>query len=68
MSFLRAKPVKRHCGEIKNAHIGTGAIIIPGTKIGAHSIIGAGAVVLRDIPANVVAVGNPARVIRSLNR
>lgn len=45
--------------------VGPGAVVISGTKIGADSIIGAGSVVVRDIPANVVAFGNPARIIRS---
>ena len=47
--------------------IGGGAIICPGVTIGPRTIIGAGAVVTRDIPADSVAVGNPARVIRTLN-
>ncbi|WP_429181288.1 sugar O-acetyltransferase [Aeromonas salmonicida] len=57
------KPV--HIGD--DCWIGGGAIICPGVTIGARSIIGAGAVVTRDIPADSVAVGNPARVIRSLS-
>ena len=44
--------------------IGTGAIIIPGKKVGAWSIIGAGSVVIDNIPDYVVAVGNPAKVIK----
>lgn len=47
--------------------IGGGAIINPGVTIGENSVIGAGSVVTRDIPANVVAVGNPCRVIRSIS-
>lgn len=46
--------------------IGGGAIICPGVKIGNRSIIGAGSVVTKDIPGNVVAAGNPCRVIREL--
>jgi maltose O-acetyltransferase len=46
--------------------IGAGAIVLPGVTIGARSVIGAGSVVTRDIPPDSVAVGNPARVIRSL--
>jgi maltose O-acetyltransferase len=46
--------------------IGGGAIICPGVNIGARSVIGAGSVVNRDIPSDVVAAGNPARVIREL--
>ena len=41
-------------------------IVCPGVSIGENTVIGAGAVVTKDLPANVVAVGNPARVIRSL--
>ncbi|MGL5588106.1 MAG: sugar O-acetyltransferase, partial [Aeromonas veronii] len=48
--------------------IGGGAIICPGVTIGPRSIIGAGAVVTRDIPADSVAVGNPARVSRTLKQ
>jgi maltose O-acetyltransferase len=46
--------------------IGGGAIICPGVTIGDRSVIGAGSVVTRNIPSDVVAAGNPARVIRSL--
>lgn len=49
-----------------NVWLGGGAIVLPGVRIGANSVIGAGAVVTKDVPANVVAVGNPARVIRSI--
>ena len=49
-----------------NVWLGGGAIVLPGVTIGADAVIGAGAVVTRDVPANVVAVGNPARVIRTL--
>ncbi|WP_240596607.1 sugar O-acetyltransferase [Rhodohalobacter barkolensis] len=47
--------------------IGGGAIICPGVHIGAGTTIGAGSIVTRDIPANVLAAGNPCRVIRKLN-
>ena len=40
---------------------------MPGITIGENSVIGAGSVVTRDIPANVVAVGNPCRVMREIN-
>jgi maltose O-acetyltransferase len=49
-----------------NVWLGGGAIVLAGVTIGANSVIGAGAVVTRDVPENVVAVGNPARVIREL--
>ena len=48
----------------KNCWIGAGALVMPGVTIGDGSVIGAGSVVTRDIPANVVAVGNPCRVLR----
>ena len=47
--------------------IGAGAVILPGVSIGENSVIGAGSVVTKDIPANVVAVGNPCKVLRSIN-
>lgn len=47
-----------------DAHVGTGAIVLPGVKVGDRAIIGAGAVVVRNIPADVTAVGVPARVIK----
>jgi acetyltransferase-like isoleucine patch superfamily enzyme len=53
--------------EIGNdVFIGTNAIILSGVKIGNHSVIGAGAVVSSYIPGNVVAVGNPARIIKKI--
>lgn len=49
-----------------NVWLGGGVIVCPGVTIGENTVVGAGAVVTRDLPAGVVAVGNPARVIRSL--
>ena len=49
-----------------NVWLGGGVIVCPGVSIGENTVVGAGAVVVRDLPANVVAVGNPARVIRQL--
>lgn len=46
--------------------IGTGSVILPGVSIGDNSVIGAGSVVTKDIPANVVAVGVPCRVLRPI--
>ena len=50
-----------------NVWLGGSVVVCPGVTIGENSIIGAGAVVTRDIPANSIAVGNPARVIRALD-
>lgn len=49
-----------------NVWLGGGVIVCPGVTIGENSVVGAGSVVTRDLPANVLAVGNPARVIREL--
>lgn len=51
----------------QNSWIGGGVIVCPGVTIGDNTTIGAGSVVTKDIPANVVAVGNPCRVLRSLD-
>lgn len=51
----------------KNVWIGAGAVIVPGVTIGDNTVIGAGSVVTKDIPANVVAVGNPCRVMREIS-
>ncbi len=53
-----------HIGN--NVWIGANAVVLPGVTIGDNSVIGAGSVVTKDIPANVVAVGNPCRVIREI--
>jgi acetyltransferase-like isoleucine patch superfamily enzyme len=63
ISIGRAEPVV--IGE--NAWIGDSAIVCKGVTIGDNSIIGAGSVVVKDIPANVIAAGNPARVVKSLD-
>lgn len=49
-----------------NVWIGAGSIILPGVTIGDNTVIGAGSVVTKDIPADVVAVGNPCRVMRKI--
>lgn len=51
-----------------NVWIGGGAILLPGVTIGRNAVIGAGAVVSRDVPANTVVAGNPARVIRVIEQ
>jgi maltose O-acetyltransferase len=46
--------------------VGGGAIVLPGVKIGSKTVIGAGSVVTRDVPARVFAAGNPCRVVREI--
>ena len=50
----------------RNCWLGAGVIVMPGVTIGDNSVIGAGSIVTKDIPANVVAVGNPCRVLREI--
>jgi maltose O-acetyltransferase len=49
-----------------NVWLGGGVIVCPGVKIGADTVVGAGSVVVRDLPAGVLAVGSPARIVRAL--
>ncbi|MDU1521810.1 MAG: sugar O-acetyltransferase, partial [Actinomyces sp.] len=50
-----------------NVWLGGGVIVCPGVTIGDNTVVGAGSVVTRDLPANVVAVGTPARVVKDLD-
>lgn len=51
-----------------NVWIGGGAILLPGVTIGRNAVVGAGAVVTRSVPANMVVAGNPARVLREIEQ
>ena len=51
----------------KNCWLGTGVIVLPGVSIGDNSVIGAGSVVTKDLPSNVVAYGNPCKVVRPIS-
>lgn len=51
----------------RNCWIGAGVVIVPGIRIGDNVVVGAGSVVTKDLPDNVVAVGNPCRVLREVN-
>lgn len=50
----------------EGAWIGGNSVVLPGVRIGAHSVIGAGSVVTKDIPSGVLALGNPCRVVRAI--
>lgn len=51
----------------KNCWLGAGVIVLPGVTIGDNTVVGAGSIVTKDLPSNVVAVGNPCRVLREIN-
>lgn len=51
----------------KNCWLGAGVVVLPGVTIGDNTVIGAGSVVTKDIPSNVVAVGNPCKVLREIS-
>jgi acetyltransferase-like isoleucine patch superfamily enzyme len=50
------------------AKIGANATILPGVEVGAHALVGAGAVVVRDVPPGAVVVGNPARIVNDVSK
>lgn len=54
-----------HIGE--NCWFGAGAIVLPGITIGNNVVVGAGSIVTKDLPDNVVAVGNPCHILRKVN-
>lgn len=71
---VRTRPGASICDTIARAvtiedgaWIGGGTVVLPGVTIGRNSVVGAGSVVVNDIPANSVAVGNPCRVIKSVD-
>ena len=51
-----------------NVWLGGGAILLPGVRIGRNAVVGAGAVVSRNVPANTIVAGNPAKVIREIEQ
>ena len=53
-----------HIGN--NCWLGAGVIVLPGVTIGDNTVVGAGSVVTKDLPANVVAAGNPCRILREI--
>jgi acetyltransferase-like isoleucine patch superfamily enzyme len=59
--------VPGHIHIKKNAWIGAGATILPGVTIGENSVVAAGAVVSKDVPANTIVGGIPAKIIKSIN-
>lgn len=67
--FVHISPNSCLCGGIsigEGTQVGAGSVVVPGIKVGKWSIIGAGSVVLKDVPDNVLILGNPARVVKAL--
>lgn len=67
--FVHISPNSCLCGGVyvgEGTQIGAGSVVIPGIKIGKWSMIAAGSVVYKDVPDNVLVLGNPARVIKKL--
>ena len=50
----------------KNCWLGAGVVVLPGVTIGDNTVVGAGSIVTKDLPSNVVAVGNPCKVVREI--
>ena len=65
-SRRRASTIARPIAIERNVWIGAGATIIGGVRVGENSVVAAGSVVTRNVPANMLVGGNPARVIRSI--
>jgi len=68
--FVHIAPGCTLCGNVEvgeGAFIGTGTTIIPGVKIGKWTVVGAGSVIRKDIPDNVMAVGNPCKIYKNIN-
>lgn len=67
--FKKLRPLLSRPIEVEDfVWIGCNVTVLPGIKIGRGAVIGAGAIVTKDIPENSLAVGNPARVIRTINQ
>ncbi|MGJ8723014.1 MAG: DapH/DapD/GlmU-related protein [Roseibacillus sp.] len=62
---LRDSTVLEEVDVGEDVWLGAGAILLPGVSIGNNSVVGAGSVVTKTLPENVIAVGNPCRVIRA---
>jgi sugar O-acyltransferase (sialic acid O-acetyltransferase NeuD family) len=68
--FVHISPNATLCGNVtvgEGCQVGAGAVVIPGIKIGNWSLIAAGAAVMKDVPDNVLVIGNPARIVKSVN-
>jgi UDP-2-acetamido-3-amino-2,3-dideoxy-glucuronate N-acetyltransferase len=66
MGLRRGKKELRGPRIRRGARVGGGAVLLPGVEIGEQAVVGAGAVVTKDVPARQVVVGNPARYLRDV--
>ncbi|OJV21632.1 MAG: acetyltransferase [Bacteroidetes bacterium 41-46] len=67
--FVHISPNATLCGNVfigEGSQVGAGAVVIPGIRVGKWSLVAAGSVVMRDVPDNVLVMGNPARVVKKL--
>jgi len=65
--YCRLNPGVHISGDVvlsEGVYVGAGAVLLQGRKVGAYTVVGAGAVVVDDLPDNVVAVGAPAKVVK----
>jgi galactoside O-acetyltransferase len=62
--MIGAKPV--YIGN--NVFLGANVVVLKGVRIGDNAVVGAGSVVVKDVPSNVIACGNPARIVREIGR
>jgi maltose O-acetyltransferase len=65
---IRGLEVAKPIAIEDNVWLGGSAVLLPGVRIGRNAVVGAGALVSRDVPANTVVAGNPARVIREIEQ
>lgn len=67
--YAHISPNSCLCGGVtigEGTQVGAGSVIVPGIKVGKWSVVGAGSVVIRDVPDNVLVLGNPAKIVKNI--